>query len=199
MEQAEQEGLALQKAISDRIRHLRLKKKWSLDRLSDVTGLSKSYLSQIENCEKNPPISTLTKIAFGLGEDVFTLITGAPKGSERPKFSIVRLAERQPIIHPGAPLGYTYDSITYKRPDRCMDGYVVTMGPDFPKEPFIHEGQELALALEGEHEFIYDGDATIVEPGDCLYFDSDRPHFSRSLGGRPAKILVVFSNPRRPI
>jgi transcriptional regulator with XRE-family HTH domain len=102
MNDAEKEGQTLQKAITNRIRELRSKKNWSLDKLGNVTGLSKGYLSQIENCEKNPPISPLTKIAFGLGEDVFVLITREPKAARHPKFSIVRAAERKPIIHRGA-------------------------------------------------------------------------------------------------
>lgn len=197
MDSAEKEGQALQRAISDRIRNLRVKKNWSLDKLADVTGLSKSYLSQIENCEKNPPISTLTKIAFGLGEDVIRLITGQGRVSDRPKFSIVKSDERQPVIHRGAPSGYIYESITYKKPDRSMDAYIVTVGSELPKEPLNHEGQELVFALGGKLEFIYDGHSTLVETGDCIYFDSDRPHFSRTLEGRTAQVLVVFSNPLR--
>lgn len=194
---AEQQGRALQKAIRDRIRNLRIQKGWSLDKLSEITGLSKSYLSQIENGEKNPPISTLTKIAFGLGEDIAWLITGERRDSEPAKLSIVRAHERQPIIHPNAPAGYAYESVSYRKADRSMDAYIVTLGPELPADPLNHEGQELTFALEGRHEFLYDQQSMIVEPGDCLYFDSDRPHAARSLDNRRARVLVVFNNPLR--
>ena len=198
MNKAEQQGIVLQKGISERIRKLRVKKKWSLDKLADAAGFSKGYLSQIENCEKNPPIGTLTKIAFGLGVDVIYLITGEDrKANDRINFSIVRANERRPILHRGAPIGYRYDSVTYKKTDRIMDAYVISMGPESPKEPLIHEGQEISFALEGKYEFNYDGQWIDVEPGDCLCFDSNRPHFSRSIDGQRACVLVIFSHPQK--
>jgi transcriptional regulator with XRE-family HTH domain len=197
MDEAERRGEELQREIAARIRNLRLEKGWSLDKLSQVTGLSKSYLSQIENCEKTPPVSTLTKIAFGLAEDVITLITGKRKGGELPKFTLVKAGERQGILHRGLPSGNVYESINFRKTDRVMDAYIVTVGPDFPKEPLVHEGQEVAFALNGTQEFIYDGRAILFEKGDCICFDSDRPHMSRSLGGETAQVLVVFSNPLR--
>lgn len=194
MNEVEQHSIALQKAISDRIRKLRRQKKWPLDKLADITGLSKSYLSQIENNEKNPPIGTLTKIAFGLGVDVIYLITGEDRQTATPiKCSIVRANERRPIHHRGAPPGHKYESISYNKADRVMDAYIITIGPEPPNEPMIHDGQEIAFSLEGKYEFDYDGQKMVLRPGDCLFFDSSRPHYSRSIGGEPARALVVFS------
>jgi transcriptional regulator with XRE-family HTH domain len=197
MDTVKHEGNRLVELIAKRIQELRLARGLTLEKLSFVTGLAKSYLSQIENCKKNPPINTLTKIAYALGEDVLTLITGESSSTEKVHFSLVRPSERRAIIHPGTALGYNYESVTYKKPDRVMDGYILTAGFKFPKEPFIHEGQELVYMLEGKQEFIYNGKKYIVEAGDCFYFDSDRPHYSRSLGNRPARFLVVFCNQRR--
>lgn len=194
MNEAEQHSMALQKAISDRIRKLRLEKKWPLDKLADNTGLSKSYLSQIENNEKNPPIGTLTKIAFGLGVDVIYMITGEERQTTIPsKCGIVKANERRIINHKGAPPGYIYESIAYNKIDRVMDAYIITIGPEGPKEPLVHDGQEVVYNLEGNYQFNYDGHKINVAPGDCLCFDSNRPHFSRSIDGQPARVLVVFS------
>ncbi len=161
-----------------------------------MTGLSKSYLSQIENCEKTPTIPTLLKIAYALKVNVQALLGDEPSRQERCRLSIVTPAERRPIIRPGTPLGYDYMSLTHKKSDRVMDGYLLTAGFEIPPEPLQHEGQELVYMLEGTQEFIYDGKAHVVTQGDCLYFDSDRPHMSRSLGDRPARFLVVFCNPK---
>lgn len=194
MNTPDEESAALQKAIGDRIRKLRIGKEWSLDKLADITGLSKSYLSQIENCEKNPPIGTLTKIAYGLSVDTVYLITGENRRALEPiRLSHVKSGEGRPILHRAAPFGYAYESVNYKKSDRLMDAYIVTMGPELPDEPFIHEGQEVVFALKGRFVFIYDGEEILVEPGDCLSFDSSRPHYSYSLDGKPARILVVFS------
>ena len=197
MDQALQEGRKLEKTIAQRIRKWRLDKGWTLEKLANITGLSKSYLSQLENCEKNPPITTLAKIAFGLGKNVTTLISGEQPLDKQKKFTIVRASERTPIIHPNSSVGFIYESVTYGKQDRVMDGYIVTLGPEPPHRPLVHEGQEFVFVLEGQIEFIYDGVSNIFNVGDCFYFDSDQPHSSRSLNDHSAKVLVVFSNPKR--
>jgi quercetin dioxygenase-like cupin family protein len=47
--------------------------------------------------------------------------------------------------------------------------------------------------LEGTQELIYDGKTYLLEEGDCFFFDSNRPHYSRTLGDKPGKILMVFA------
>jgi len=188
----------MERAIAQRIRKRRQERGCTLEKLAQVSGLSKGYLSQIENCEKNPPISTLIKIAHGLGVDVITLIGGSASQPENPKISIVRPDERLPIAHTAAPPGSSYEAINHKKANRLMDSYIVTVSHELPEKPLFHQGQELAYALEGRQEFHYDGRTYPVGPGDCLCFDSDRPHMSCSVSRHPAKVLMVFCNPMRP-
>ncbi|WP_078428928.1 helix-turn-helix domain-containing protein [Alkalihalobacterium alkalinitrilicum] len=57
------------------IRELRKKKGMSLDRLSELSGISKSYLSYIERgLQTNPSISVLEKLAQSLGVELVYLI-----------------------------------------------------------------------------------------------------------------------------
>ena len=195
MNQIEQINRDLEKTIARSVRKFRRAKEWSLDKLAEITGLSKSYLSQIENCEKTPTIPTLLKISYAFKVNVQALLGDEPSGQERVRLSIVKPSEQRSIIRPGTALGYEYKSLTHKKTDRIMDGYLLSAGFDIPSEPFVHEGQEMVYMLEGTQEFIYDGQKHIVSEGDCLYFDSDRPHMSRSLGDRPARFIAVFCNP----
>ena len=196
MDKVEESLQQIEETIARRVRELRQARNWTLDNLAETTGLSKSYLSQIENSEKTPTIPTLTKIAYALRVNVQALLGEEAPLKEQKALSIVKATERRPIIQPGAGSCYNYESITYKRADRLMDGYLISVGFELPSEPFEHEGQEFVYVLEGTKEFIYDGQSYIVTAGDCLYFDSDRPHMSRSIGDRPAKFLVVFCNPQ---
>lgn len=197
MNKIEREGRALEQAIAARIRGKRLSLGWTLERLATVTGLSKGYLSQVENSSKTPPISTLTKIAFGLGENVVALISGESPQQEPSKLAIVRKGERKAIAHTEAAPGSDYASLILNAPDRMIDAYVVTVSNEYPEKPFVHGGQELAFCLAGRHEFYYDGVAYRMEEGDAMFFDSDRPHMARSLETPRAKVLVVFCNPNR--
>jgi transcriptional regulator with XRE-family HTH domain len=181
-------------AIGRRIKAIRQEKRLTLDEVAAKTGFAKSYLSQIENLKREPPISTLTKIAFVLGVDIFFLISGEVRQSDERFITIVKASERKNIPNPWGSPTSVYEPINDKKPDRVMDGYIVTVGPKFPPEPLVHEGQELAFVLEGSQEFIYDGNNYVLEKGDCFYFDSNKPHSARSLGRTPAKVLVVLTS-----
>jgi len=185
----------LEKAIAIRIRAKRLEREWTLDQLARVTGLSKGYLSQIENQDKTPTLGTLTKIAFGLGIDAVSLLTGEEPKAKQKKFSLVRARDRHPLTHTGAAPDSVYESFSFDKSNRFMDSYIVTVSEQFAPKPLMHEGQELAYTLEGTSEFYYDGQTYILEAGDAMYFDSNRPHMTRSIGSKQAKVLVVFCNP----
>ena len=181
------------KAIGERIRLIRQEKRLTLDELARMTGFAKSYLSQIETLKREPPISTLTKIAFVLGTDIFFLISGEIRGNEGQSITVVKAAERKVIPNPWGSSTSIYEPLNDKKTDRIMDGYIVTVGLKFPPEPLVHEGQELAFVLKGSQEFVYDGRSYFFEEGDCFYFDSNKPHSARSIGDVPAKVLVVLT------
>jgi transcriptional regulator with XRE-family HTH domain len=169
--------------IGERIRQLRQEKGFSLNEFAGRTGFAKSYLSQIENLKREPSISALSQIAYVLEVDVLFLLSGETQNSGAQSFTIVKKAERKTVNRPSGSIAYLYDSITYKKPDRLMEGYIVTIGFEFPLEPFIHEGQE----------FVYDGKSYLLEEGDCYYFDSNKPHYARAIGEKQGKLLVVFT------
>ncbi len=52
--------------IGQRLKQIRLAKGLSLDRVAEMTGVSKPMLGQIERAQSNPTVSTLWKIAEGL-------------------------------------------------------------------------------------------------------------------------------------
>ncbi|MGZ3569003.1 MAG: helix-turn-helix domain-containing protein, partial [Thermodesulfobacteriota bacterium] len=64
-----------EKEIISKMRSLRKSREVSLDKLAKMTGLTKGYLSQIENSTKSPPFSTLDKIAYALGVDITYFFT----------------------------------------------------------------------------------------------------------------------------
>jgi len=194
MNAPERHAAEIYSAICNRIRLKRQANKFSLNELAKKTGFTKSYLSQIENMKREPSISTLTKIAFALEVDVSYLKTGENRNDEGGSITRLKNSERKVIPNPWGSSTSIYEPINDKKLDRAMDGYIVTVGPEFPPEPLTHEGQELAFVLEGSQEFVYDGRSFVLEKGDSFCFDSNKPHFARSLGSVPAKVLVVLTS-----
>jgi transcriptional regulator with XRE-family HTH domain len=179
--------------ISGRIRSLRLQQRLSMDALAKKAGFTKSYVSQIENQKREPTIGTLVTIAHALGVNVFSLIGGEKLPEEEEALAIVRAKDRRTVNIPTAAAGTTYESINYKKKDRQMDAFILTPASQFSEKPMAHEGQELLFVLEGKEEIVYNGRSYFLEQGDCCYFDSSAPHYGRSAGETPSKILVVFT------
>lgn len=61
--------------LSQKIRQLREGKEWSLNKLAEEAGISKAYLSQLENSlSKQPSAEVLFKIASALGTTIAELL-----------------------------------------------------------------------------------------------------------------------------
>jgi transcriptional regulator with XRE-family HTH domain len=192
METPEETRKVVLAGISERIRRLRLQRGLSMDALAKRAGFTKSYVSQIENQKREPTIGTLVTIAHALDVNVFSII-GSEKLQQEDAPSIVRVGERRAITIPSRAKNLAYESINYKAQDRLMDAYILTPEREFSDRPMAHEGQELLFVLEGKEELIYNGKSYILREGDCCYFDSNAPHYGRSVGEKVSKILVVFT------
>lgn len=73
-----------------RLRELRLERGLSLNKLGEVTGISKSYLSFLErDIHKNPSLEILAKIAKALDVDIDYFINDDPS-SEKQEGNIYR-------------------------------------------------------------------------------------------------------------
>lgn len=186
-----------ERRITDNIKRLRLKQEMSLEQLARRTGLTRGYLSKIENSDKAPPFSTLLKIAEGLGVDIAFLIfeDGTTGASQETRFSIVRANEREGTNR-GHSAGYQYESLAYRRLGKTMEPFIVR--PSFDeKEPFSHRGEEFIYTLEGSCEFVYGNERYVLNKGDSIYFDSSVPHAGRSIGKKRARVLSVIYSSKR--
>ncbi|WP_078555294.1 helix-turn-helix domain-containing protein [Bacillus alkalicellulosilyticus] len=82
----------LNKIIGKRLRVIRTERQISLDKLAEMTGVSKPMLGQIERGESNPTVGTLWKIANGLQVPFTTFIE-----EETPRVKLVRRDHIEPL------------------------------------------------------------------------------------------------------
>ena len=185
-----------ERSIARNINALRLNKKMSLDELSQLTGLTKGYLSKIERSHKAPPLSTLNKIALNMDVDVTFLLKENTEEVRDIKLAVVRRRDRKKVVTKGSLYGYEYEALAYNKPGKNMEPFIIS--PALDKEViFQHDGEEFMYILEGTHEFKYDGKKYILKKGDSIYFDSRIPHSGRSLGDKKAKILTIIYSYKR--
>jgi transcriptional regulator with XRE-family HTH domain len=185
-------------SLGERLAALRRERAITLERLAEVTGFTKGYLSKIENAKKVPPIGTLARLAAALDVDIGHFFQPRPaESASRARVSVVHVQDRQPTVRGGTAFGYDYASLAHRRRDKRMEPFFFS----FPRRiernvHFRHEGEEFLFILSGRVEFEVDGEKYLLEAGDCMYFDADLPHRGRALGGS-AKAIVVTWAPRK--
>jgi len=182
--------------LGRKIKQLRVERGLTIQDISERTGLSKGLISQIENEQVSPPISTLMKIANVLEVEISYFFI---KENEDSKITVVKKNERitsgRRGIKGSVNVGYTYELLAHKKKHKHMEPFIVVFEPRERNEVimFSHKGEEFHLILEGKIEMITDiEDPIMLEEGDALYFDSTVSHGFRALEGKPAKTVAVL-------
>jgi len=180
--------------IGRKIKQLRQERGLNLLDLADKTGFTKGYLSKVENSKKSPPVATLITIATALGVSLATIFSD---DETKTSITLVKKSERKIMARDGTAFGYSYEPLALSFPDRRMEPYILT----FPirtkgQGVFQHKGQEMLFVLEGKMRFTYGDTELVVEEGDCVYFDSNVPHFGATAGSKALKcLMVIYSEP----
>tara|TARA_A100001391_G_scaffold177744_2_gene141887 strand:- start:556 stop:1110 length:555 start_codon:yes stop_codon:yes gene_type:complete len=178
--------------LAQRIRAHRLAQHLTLEEVASQTGLTRSWLSKVENFRVTPSLQALGQIARALGVSVSDLVSGL---DEKPTLVSVRKDERQVVQRDNNARNETvYESLAHKRPNRSMDPFLLTVPAETVRdEALSHEGEEFLMLQGGMVDFEYDGNIQTLRAGDCLYFDSNVPHRILNPYKRPATVLCVFS------
>jgi transcriptional regulator with XRE-family HTH domain len=179
--------------LGSRIQQLRGKWQMTLEALAERSGLSKGYLSRIENGLQTPPLGTLIRIAGALNADVTSLINGKSTRSApaSPFVSIVRKGERSQVIRGASAFGYDYASLIGGNVNARMEAFLFTFPSNIDKYVFFeHEGEEFLFMLSGRVEWQVGHERHVLEPGDAVYFDARLPHRGRALEGEATAVVV---------
>lgn len=188
-----------EKRIGERIRRLRLKKSMGLVELGKHTGLSASFLSQLETGRVVPTLRNLARIAMVFSKDLSYFFE--PEATSI--FRVHRQAERVRLPQTGVePPTYFFESLAYMVPDRAMDPYFaefVPLGAEVEPRSHMHSGFEFLYILSGLLEVTHADQQTTVATGDAVYFEATTPHSYRCSGTEPCHALIVtMSQPMQP-
>lgn len=181
------------KQIGARIRRLRLKRSMGLVELGRHTGLSASFLSQLETGRVVPTLRNLTRVAMVFSKDLSYFFEAEP----RSLFQIHRSQDRIRLPQDSADVpAYYFESLGYHVPDRQLDPYWAefpAMKRNIEAKPHNHPGYEFLFVTEGAVEMKHGDSTEVLEAGDSVYFDASTSHSYRSAGKEPARAIVVTS------
>jgi transcriptional regulator with XRE-family HTH domain len=74
---------ALQKALGERVRQLRLKRGYSQEHFADRCGVHRTFMGTIERGETNISFHNLAKIASGLNVTLSMLLSGVERQADK--------------------------------------------------------------------------------------------------------------------
>jgi transcriptional regulator with XRE-family HTH domain len=185
------------RSVGQHIAQLREERRMTLERLAQVTGFTKGYLSKIENDRKVPPIATLSRIAQALHTDIGSFFQSSPRAVAR-EVTVVRASERPAVQRGGSAFGYDYVGLALKRGNKRMDPFIFTFPPRIEKHVFFeHHGEEFLFVLSGTVEFQVGGEHFTLRKGDSIYFDSSVPHRGWSRGSEATALVVIHDAAER--
>ena len=179
--------------IGNRIKSVREARKMTVEDIKKETGLSKSYLKEIENDDDTPNLGNVSKISKVLGIRTGTFLDGEEDLS--PVVSSLKSRRRLNGIR-GRSAGRDhmhFFSLSSQQKNRQMDATVIILDPAGGRKFYkSHEGEEFLLVLDGKLEVGYGKQVYVLKPGQSIYYDSIVPHhLASALKRKPCKILAV--------
>ena len=177
----------LNSIISVNLRRIREEQKYSLDKVSKLTGVSKSMLGQIERGESNPTITTVWKIAKGLKVSFNSLLDeAAPDAEIISKEDVLAMVEDNGRYR-------LYPFFPYED-GRRFEVYKVEIEESgyLSAEPHGLGTREFITVFQGEMTIKVGGDEFAVEEGSAIRFKADRPHSYHNSGHGIAKASMVI-------
>jgi transcriptional regulator with XRE-family HTH domain len=185
------EAFISEKRIGQRIKHLRLRKSMGLVELGRHTGLSASFLSQLETGRVVPTLRNLARIAMVFSKDLSYFFATEPQTL----FRVHRRQDRVRLPQTGAETPtYLFESLGYQVPDRQLDPYFAEFLPgksDSDLKPHQHLGCEFLYLLSGSLKVRHGDVVHQVDGGDAVYFDANTPHSYICSGEEPASAIIV--------
>jgi transcriptional regulator with XRE-family HTH domain len=183
--------------VNAKIKKLRKRQGLTLQQLSELTDLSKGYLSKIESSTFAPRIQTLNKIAGALNTDIGYFLEEF-SGEEKKPLNIDLVKKNQHPHKTGEypDFGYSYISLVHSYKGKYMAPYILQI-EEGSTEIFTHDSEEFVYILQGPLKFFYDGIEYDLDKGDSVYFDSRIEHSLLNEQKKDALVLNVTYDYRR--
>lgn len=177
----------LSSVIGANLSAIRRSRGLSLDKVAELSGVSKAMIGQIERAESNPTVTTLWKIASGLKVSFSELIT-----AQRPKVELIRECDISPMIDNTD--GMTVFPFFPFEQDRRFEIFVIDLAPGahHSSEPHEPGSEEYLLLISGTLELTLADETHCLQAGDAIRYQADRPHIYRNPSEKPARFQNII-------
>jgi len=160
----------------------------SLDQLSELTGVSKSMLRQIETGKSSPTIATIWKIANGLRVSFTALLRKPAVQAEVKSFR-----GEKPLTAESE--HYRLFPLLPFEPRQSFEMYYVEIDPGtvFSGEPHKGNVYEYVFVINGKLQISVDGKDFTINQSEFLQFQANYPHQYKCIGKKMASAIMQIS------
>jgi transcriptional regulator with XRE-family HTH domain len=175
--------------VSSNLRRIRTTRGLSLERLAQLSGVSRAMLGQIELGQSTPTINLLWKIARALGVPFSALITDPTASRTR-----VLPATRAKILSSADGSFSSRALFPFDEP-RTVEFYELHLKPRSLEvaEPHPPGTVENLVVASGALEVTVGDEQHHLGPGDAIQFEADGPHEYRNPGDDETVVYLVMT------
>ena len=175
--------------LGPRIRRLRLKRSMGLVELGKLTGLSASFLSQLETGRVVPTLRNLARLSLVFQKDISFFFQSA----EHSVFRIQRRRDRVRLKMGAPDVDYIAESFGILIPEGgvrpCMAEFLP--GQEHSFRPHVYAGVEMVYVIEGSLELERNGERHLLNERDVVYISGETHRIYRCIGETAAKALII--------
>lgn len=176
--------------IGENLRTLREKKGVSLEKAAQLTGVSKPMLGQIERGVSNPTVSTLWKIASGLGVPFTTFLD-----EKQPEVKIIQKYDTEPLIEADGKF-HVYPVFPMER-GKPFEIFTIELleGCDYPSQPHPRGVEEYIWIEEGTLNLQIEQQSYTLYKEQGIRFSADYYHSYANHQQTPCRATMVIYYP----
>ncbi len=179
------------KEVADRVRELRLISGLSVADMAARTGMSIEDYEASEAGKCNLSIAFLYHCALSFGVDMSDILEG--KSPKLRSYALTRRGEGQRIEEAHHMVGFNLAAGFRNR--IALPLYMELAWREDAENGKIdlvtHEGQECDIVISGQMKIKIGDKIEILNPGDCIYYDSGTPHGMVAAGGKDCTFYAI--------
>ena len=178
------------RALPARLKDARKAKGLSLDAIANLSGVSRSMVSQIERGESSPTIATLWNLTRALNVDFAGLLDQSDRGD---RIDILKASEVPTISNMGHGC-----RISILSPPEEAGGHEVydisfQAGGVLSSQPHARGAMEQLTAIEGSVKVTSGAVTSDISQGDTARYAADVPHNIEAFAG-PARVFLIVKS-----
>ncbi|HKL11459.1 MAG TPA: cupin domain-containing protein [Clostridia bacterium] len=175
--------------VGSRLRDIRKGKSLTLKQLSEFTGLSIGFLSNLERHSTSPTLEQLQQICLALEVNMVELLESTQKEN-----AVVKKEDRKKIFN--NEMKVCYETLT--QGNRNLGGVCITISNNasyMENAMWQHSFDEIGIVISGEMVVIVNDVEHLLKEGDTVYISAHTPHKYYNPKDENCVSYWVFQNP----